>query len=396
MAGAENKTQQNKREGDRKYTRTLFWHRVRRWIVRILAVLVIAAVVYQGWMFFRERTWHSMEMTRTADHMTADGASLVNLGDTIVEYNSEGAVCMDMAGRTIWEQSFEMEHPMASIAGNVIAFADYNGRNVYVMDSTGLRGNFVTSMDVRSLTAAANGDVLCIMDGQESDWIRIYTADGQERAYFVRNMGESGYPLTAVLSPDGSQICISNLLMDGTEVHTVLSFYDLKKGDPEQNYLVSSYEYQDEIVPMLRFIDSRTCIALSDARLMFWDLSGDTPALGVNSMFSEEVQSVFTGDGRAALVFMDETANEMYRMDIYDSSGNKLSSIPFSLNYSDVQLTGRRVYINNSRNCMIFREDGAQLFNGSFDKTVLILHPPVHGRNMNALTGKELDEIELR
>ncbi len=396
MDNTENRVNSIKTEGERQYARAMLRHRTRRTLLRILAVALLCAAVYGLYTHFSSRTYDSVEMSRVTDHMTADGASLVNLGETIVEFTSEGAICLDTAGRTIWEQPFEMERPMYSTAGSVIAFVDYNGRNVYVMDTTGVRGSFTTSMDVRALTAASNGDVLCIMDGTESNWIRIFSAEGQEKVYFVRNVEESGYPLTAVLSPDGSKICISSLLMDGTQLRTVLSFYDLQKGDPEKSYLVSSYEYQDEVIPMLRFIDDRSCIAVSDARLMFWDFSGDAPTLGVNSMFSEEVQGVFTGPGRVGLLFMDKTANEMYRLDVYDSAGNKLAGIPFSLNYSAIQLTGRRIYINNARNCLIFREDGTRLVSGTFDRSVLILHPPLRGRAIYALTGKELDEIELR
>ncbi|MBR3366792.1 MAG: hypothetical protein IKG66_03245 [Lachnospiraceae bacterium] len=379
----------------RDYRRSLTAHRVRRILTRVLLAGAVICALYFGIRYYQSRHYSSMEMSPAADYIAADGASYRNLGETIVEYTSNGATCLDTAGRVLWQCSFEMEEPIVSTAGNVIAFADYNGRSVYVMNTSGELGHFTTAMDVHYLSAAENGDVLCVMDSGTSAWIRLYSVDGREKAYFVRNIDESGYPLAAALSPDGETVCISNLMMEGASVKTVLSFYDFAHGSEENSYEVSSYAYKDEVVPVVRFLNDQVCTAVSDARLMYFDVSGNAPVAGMNSMFSEQVQSLFFGDERIGLLFMDETGNEMYRLDLYDLHGSRTGSIRFSLNYTDVQLTGGRIFINNAQYCMIYAEDGREIFSGAFSRSVRVLHASKRLRNLCALTGKELEEIEL-
>ena len=124
-----------------------------------------------------------------------------NVRGNVVQYGSSGAICLDQRGKELWNVSYDMQQPIASVSGDVIAIANRGGYQIYVMNAKGLMGTIRTMLPIHTITAAENGEVAVIMNDSKVTWIRLYTADGNEIAYLTQTMAENGYPIAAAVSP---------------------------------------------------------------------------------------------------------------------------------------------------------------------------------------------------
>ena len=56
---------------------------------------------------------------------------------------------------------------MIDICQNVVAIGDYNGRNIYIMNTSGLLGQITTNRPIRNFCVASNGVVAVVLDDSD-------------------------------------------------------------------------------------------------------------------------------------------------------------------------------------------------------------------------------------
>lgn len=382
---------------DSNYLQKIARHRkdIRvRYIVVAVAVIVLI-VIMAVWAL--NRHYSQATLDKVADFVTEDGASFISLDGNIAEYSMNGASCVTPEGKTLWSITYEMEQPIAVSEGKYIAIADRSAYDIYILNtSDGQTGHIKTNMPIHSITVAQNGEVAAILDDNSSTWVRLYGKDGSEIAYFVRTMKKNGYPIAAAISPDGEVVCLANLQMDNASIKTDIQFYNFgEEGQDAAQHMVGSSSFSGEVFPVLRFVSSHTCLAVSDSRLATFDTSGSQPSNKVNSMQTEQIQGVFFGGKYTGLLFTDTTGENLYRLDLYGTDGKKKGSVGFSMDYTGIQISGNRVYINNDQECRIYKINGREVFSGSLGTSVRALIPDVHSDRISVVTENELDTMQL-
>ena len=372
-------------------------HRSRIRTYRILAAVFIVVAVLLTALFFSTKHFGRAEIIKIRDFAAEEGAICVNFDGHVLQYGPDGAACADRKGRVNWNISYEMDQPIISISGDVAAIADYGGTTIYVMNTKKQLYTVSTSLPIHKVSASESGEVAAVLDDRSKTWIRLYSKEGKEIAYFIRSMQENGYPMDVAVSPDGKTICVSSLLMKDSEVISNLSFYNFgKEGKDYDQHLVGNFEYTNEVFPYVRFMGNGTCAAASDSRLVVFDTSSVEPQNSFNNMLTEDMQGIFESGGRIALLFTDLTRENLYRLDIYGKNGKKAGSIGFTMVFNDIQIKGDRIYINNEQSMQIFTLSGREIFNGGFDRTVKVLIPSTFLRGLTAVTENEIDSIKLR
>lgn len=362
----------------------------------ILVIILIAAILAALYIQWKNKVYTQMTVMSSAEiHITQD-AHLLPFAGHLLTYSKDGAGCMDIKGNAVWNQTFEMQNPIVDMCQNVVAIGDYNGRNIYVMDTGGVMGNITTNKPVRDFCVAANGVVAVVLDDTDTTWIYLYDAQGRELAYFRTTMKESGYPVSVSISPNAQLVCVSYLFVDSGQMKTSVAFYNFGDvGQNSTNNYVSGYDYLDVIVPITRFLDNRSLFAVSDDRIMFYS-GAQKPVSEAESLISDSIQSVYYGNEYVGLVFISTETSGRYRLDVYHKSGELRQSIEFDIEYSDILFQEDRIIIYNESECLIYSSSGAEKYRGQFERAVLVLIPQSNARWYMIVTPDSIDTVELQ
>lgn len=382
---------------NRGYEEQIRIHRERIRYYRILGAVSALVVIALIALFFASRHYNRAEITKVRDFVAEEGSACVNFGGHVLQYGPNGATCANTKGRVKWSITYEMDQPIVSISGKVAAIADYGGRTIYVMNTKKQLCTISTSLPIHKVCASESGEVAAVLDDKTTTWIRLYSKEGKEIAYFIRSMEENGYPMDVAVSPNGKTVCVSSLKLKDGSVVSNLSFYNFgKAGQKYDQHMVGNFEYEKEVFPYVRFMGNGACCAASDSRFVVFDTSGTEPKNSINNMLTENLQGVFRSGDRIGLLFTDLTREYLYRLDLYGKNGKKEASIGFTMAYNDLQICGSRVYINNEQTMQIYTLSGREIFNGGFDRAVKVLIPSRTLWGLSAVSENEIDKIKLR
>ena len=361
-----------------------------------LVIVLIAAIIGALYIQWKNKVYTQIAVLSSAEISIVQGSGLLPFSGHLLTYSKDGAGCMDIKGNAVWNQTFEMQNPIVDVCQNVVAIGDYNGRNIYVMDTAGVLGNITTNKPMRDLCVASNGVVAVVLDDTDITWIYLYSATGKELASFRTTMKDSGYPISVSISPNAQLVCVSYLYVDGGQMKSSVAFYNFGDvGKNSTNNYVSGYDYLDVVVPLTRFLDDRSLFAVSDDRIMFYS-GAQKPVTAAESLISDNVQSVFYGEEYVGLVYISRESSNRYRLDVYHKSGELRQSIEFDIEYSDILFHDDQIIIYNESECTIYNSNGMEKYNGRFDKTVLELIPQSNAYRYMLVTPDSVDLVELQ
>ena len=355
----------------RKHRLTVFY--------RIALVIVLAGAVALAFYFhYKDKVYTQMSQISTKERQAISGARDLGLGNNLVTYSNDGISCMDAKGNALWNQTFEMQNPMVATCKDVLAIADYNGRNVYVMNSEKRLGEISTSKPIRNLCVAANGVVMTVQEESRVTWIYMYDSQGKELVCFRTTMSDTGYPTAISLSDNARLAGIAYTYVEAGVLQTRVAFYNFGDvGENQIDNLVSGYNYTDTLVPYLHFMNSETAFAVADNRLMIYSGS-EVPETKLERLLDQEIQAVYNSDKYIGLVFYNSSDENAYMLQVLDSIGEEVVSIPFDFNsISDARILfgEEQITIYNEKECMVYNLNGKQKFAGTFEKAVRTMIP---------------------
>lgn len=392
MFGKKEKWEGWKRE---HYADKIVKHRLRRLYQVCLAIAVLAAVGAVVWMVQKNKVYTEYTVAASFERKVAAGAKTIALADCILTYSNDGASCFDRKGKAIWNATFEMQDPIAVSCGQTIAFGDYNGRKIYVMNTQGVQGEIVTNMPIRALAVAENGVVAAVLDDSDITWIYLYNSKREEAVRFKTTMSQFGYPIDIALSPGSNLAAVSFVTEDAGTIKSSVAFYNFGEvGRNEVDNYMSGYDYR-AIVPYVRFMTSELAFAVADDRLMFYE-GAQKPVSKSEVLLEGEVRAVYHSDAHVALVSYDVTGAHKYAVNVYDSMGKKVLSQGFDIEYRNIALKGGYIYISGEGECGIYSLSGVEKFKGAMQKNISLLLPGDSVSKFTLVGPESIDEIELK
>ena len=382
----------NYKEKIRTHRLTIFY---RGALILVLIASLVAFLVVQ----WKNKIFTESVNVNSAPITIVQSAKVEKLGQNILLYSKDGASCINNTGGVLWNQTFEMQSPMVSICGDVAAIGDYNGRTIYVVNSTGQLGTVKTNLPIRDIEVSQNGVVATVLDDSEVTRIFLYDGNADTETSIVdikASMDKSGYPVNMSLSPNGKMLAISYLYVDDGEMKSTVAFFNFGEvGKNESDNYVSGYDYLNTIVPYVQFMNNSAVFAVSDDRIIFFEGS-EKPANIASSLIGEEIQGVYYNEEYVGLVFRDQTGTSIYRLDVYNTSGSKVSSQFFDIEYTDIVFNKDQIIIYNDMDCRIFNINGVDKFSGEFEKPVSLLVPTSSTYKYTVVTSSSIDTMELK
>ena len=329
----------------------------------LIPIVIGAVLVLLILLQSQARTYTTATYSKVMDLLTEESVHYYSLDTSIVSVSRDGASAMDTRGRQVWNITFDMQQPIVASAGNYMAIGDYDGSTIYLVSGKESIGTMDTNMPIRALQVAENGEVAAVLNDTNTTWIYLFDASGNTIAYFKTTMSQSGYPLAAAISPNGQVVAVSHLTIGTEQVNTSISFHNF--GAAGQNAVeknVGGFNFENEICPYLVYLNDSTCAAVTDKKLLYFT-GTDSPAQGAT---------------------------------VYDTSGNLVGTIPFSMDYTCIQLCGDRIVINDAQNLMIYSVDGTKKFGEVLDKTIRAVIPMESSSSrLTLITDTEMDSMRL-
>ncbi|MBQ7781101.1 MAG: hypothetical protein IJ405_03665 [Lachnospiraceae bacterium] len=385
-----------KSESEENFQQKLRKHRLsyvyRIGLLLLVCVVIVAIIAIQ----YNNKTYEDYDVIDTTGKAAVNGTTDIALGKYILTYSKDGAHCTDSAGNVLWDQTYEMQSPIVSICGDVVAIGDYNGRTIYVQSAEKQLGTINTNLPIRNLCVAGNGVVAAVLEDTEETWIRIYDASGKELLYFRTTMKNTGYPISVSLSPDALLCTISYIYVDAGKVKSSVAFYNFGEyGQNQIDNLVGGYDYPDTLVSYVQYMNNSTVFAVGDDSVMFFKVSQKPDAPQIY-YFDEEVRGVYYNEEYVGLVFYNEASEKRYRLDIYNAAGNLIESKEFDMDYADIVFDKDTYIIYNEKECIITTMDGVEKYNGIFKKQVRLLVPTSGKYRYTLVTDDTIDVILMR
>jgi hypothetical protein len=362
----------------------------------ILVIVLIAAVIAALVVQWENKVYTENVVVSSVETSITQDATLKYFSGYLLSYSKDGASCMDTKGNAVWNQTFEMQNPMIDICQNMVAIGDYNGRTIYIMDTTGSVGSISTTKPIRNLCVASNGVVAVVLDDTDVTLIYLYDSQGNELVHFRTTMQESGYPVSVSISPNGELVCVSYLYVDSGQMKTSVAFYNFGEvGQNNTDNYVSGYDYLDTVVPFTRFLDNKSVFAVSDDRIMFYSGS-QKPVSEAENLISDDVQSIYYGDEYIGLVFNNTEGGSRYLLNVYHKSGSLTQQIEFDIDYTDILFYKDQIIIYNETECCIYNTNGIKKYEGNFSKSARALIPLERSYSYMVVTPDSVDTIELK
>lgn len=371
----------------------VIFYRAMLFILLVIGIIAFLIIQWKNKIFTESVVTSSNSVT------IVQGANVKNLEGNVLLYSKDGASCVDEKGNVVWNRTYEMQTPMTSICGQVVAIGDYNGRSIYVMDKNGTKGTVNTNLPIRRFCVSENCVVAAVLDDADVTRIYVYNANEDTEDPIVKSqatMDKSGYPVSISLAPNGKILAVSYLHVDSGNMKSSVAFYNFGEvGKNEADNYVSGYDYMDTIVPYVQFMDNDSAFAVSDDRIVFFSGS-ERPTNIASDLLEEEVQSIYYNENYVGLVFINQSGESAYRLDVYNASGSKVHSQLFDIEYTDIVFNKDQVIIYNDLDCQICNMNGVDKFVGEFDKSTSLVIPTSSIYKYITVTTDSIDAIEMK
>ena len=378
------------------YTERIRNHRiivaVRTVAILVVAVLLVSAV-YVSW---RDKHFTESTIASVVGISDAAGADAINLGGYVLQYSKDGASCINAQGEQLWNQTYQMQNPTIHTCKNVVAIGDYNGHNIYVANTDGAMGQIETNLPIRDFCVAEQGVVAAVLDDTNVTWIYLFDSMGTTLASFKTTMQDSGYPVDVSISPSGELVCVAYLKADEGQMKTSVAFFNFGAvGQNATDNYASGYDYPGTVVPYVQFMNDSKIFAAADDRIMFFSGS-EVPTSQTEAMTGdEEIRSIYYNESYVGVVFINNTADGAYRLQVYNAQGSFITTIYFDIEYVDVFFDNDQIGIYGQNEFLLCDMNGVEKFKGSFDNAVRVMIPTNVRSKFLLVTENAIETLEL-
>lgn len=400
MTRKSNTKEQNVQESAKRenYKDKIYRHKmsaVYRFLLVVAVILILAIIVYFN---YRNHVYTSYDTVSVSTVEMATNATSMQLGQNVLVYSPDGAHCMNVKGEILWDQSFEMQNMLVSTSGDAVAFADHNGNEVYVLNSSQKICEIKTPMPIRSIAVSNVGRVAVAVADTKITWIYLYESDGSLLYEARTTMEQSGYPSAMALSPNGELMGVAFTYVDTGLVETRIAFYNFGAvGANVTDYKVNAYTYKDTVVPYFEFLDGETAVAVADDRLIMYK-GGQKPAEQAQHFIADEILAVYANNGYVGVILRSDVLEKRYKMEVFNLKAEKEGTYYLNMDYEEIVFSEDYFVAYNRKQCYIQTYKGLVKYDGDFLGAVEVMYPLGKGKGYKyvLVSKSSIDTIQLK
>lgn len=340
-------------------------HRKRLVVIGAAAVFLLAAALV---IYFRVETGYFV--LSGSDQADISGTVYEKFGSGLLKYSADGVSYVTPSGDTTWSTTYTMQAVLADVGEEAAALAERQGTQVYLFNLEGMIGQFETTLPISDVSVAEQGVVAVTLEDGDVTWVNYYDTEGNEIATDRTTIDNSGYPIDMDLSPDGLKIMVSYLQATQGSMRTEVAFYNFDSvGQSEVNNLVSSYTYENAVVPEVFFLSESVSAAVrSDGFSVY--RGTQIPEETASVSFEEEILTAFHDSSHLGFVFQSDREDYRYRIELYNLSGNRITRKYINLEYTGIRLQNGNVIVCNDQGFEVYGTGGRHKASVTYEKPV--------------------------
>ncbi len=333
-------------------------------------VVTIALVATAVGFYIEKRSYHSYKVVQSSEQEDIVSTNYVEMDGDILRYSSDEVSLVSEKMNTLWNETYQMQNPVADVNGSRAVIADKDGTTLEIYDKSGKTGSVTTSYSIIKAKVSKSGLVAAILDGGDDTWINFYSTDGSIIAENQTKVDDPGYPLDVAISEDGVVMMVTYQFVDGSDTTSYVAFYNFGDvGQNEDDRIVSGYKYEGVVVPQIQYLSNNRSVALKDNGFTIYQGS-QIPKEIKTVETDKEIVSTFYDDDMIGLVFKNDSKDKQYTMEVYTTEGQLKFTQDFNIPYTTIKLSGGNILMYNSSQICVMNSRGVQKYLGSVDGTI--------------------------
>ena len=296
------------------------------------------------------------------------GVTYDTFSDGYLKYSSYGIEYQKPYGMARWNVALSFSKPFLAMSDQYVLLGDKGGNKAILFDESGMVQEYTMKYPIIQLDVSDNGNVVAILQKDDVNYIYIYSKDGTQIADTRITVDDTGYPVTAAISPDGSKLAVSFYVVEELSGKSRMAFYDFSQQvSQETNPLTGGLDYEGTLIPKLEFLSNDRLLAYGADTSYYYDLS-DTPRELKKIHFDSQIESVFSGAHYFGYVCDNVDSSEgRFRIYLYNHRCQKKMETTLDMSYNDIKLIGDDIVATRDNELTIINKHGKILFQGELD-----------------------------
>lgn len=370
----------------------------KEWVKRIFIIVILLFVFAILYILNNSRCGYYIYKEETQTENNAN-IKYETFADGYIKYGQNGIEYQKTFGVAEWNIPVTFQNPFLVKAEPYVLLGDKNGNTLMLFDKNGKVRDFTVRYPVVQASVSEQGTIEVILQGEGSNFIQLYDKEGNIVADMRSSVDETGYPLTAAISPDGTKLVVSYLSIDGMSAKTTLAFYDFSQQLKTDGVsLIGGFDYEDFLIARLHFIDNKTVAAIGDTTTYYYNIANE-PEQTQEIAFEQNIQSIFIGEDYIGYV-LDNSENPdegKYRIRLYNKSGKKKLDTDIDMDYDSIEIRGKEIIAVQNNSCTILNTSGKILFQEELEGTSIEAVLPVKGwRTYQVVFQDKIVKMKLR
>lgn len=335
----------------------------RNIVIGVLIALVLAAIA--GVILYKYldgRTYSSYTISTSYNRDDTETAQYKEYGSGYVRYSNDGITYIDRKNNPIWNETYSMQKPQVKECGDCIAVGDINGSSIYIFDKNGLKGTVDTSLAISQIEVGSQGVVVAVLEDNTANYINMYNTDGSKVYSIKTTLEGDGYPLDISISDDATKLIASFVYVSGEEMKTNVVFYNFSEvGQNETERVVGGFNHYDNtIVADVEFVNDTTAVAVGENVVSIYNIK-EYPSLSKEINIENSIENVFWSSKYIGLILDNSETGDLYKLVVYDLSGNKVTEKTFSTQYDEIKFDSDSILLCSSNVWSVMNMNGKVL-----------------------------------
>ncbi len=370
-------------------------------IIKIVIVLVVLAALGVGAYFAKDyikkigKMYDTYSLTSETG-INSGGSSTYVLGEgCVIRYTRDGISAYNEKGSEIWNVAYTMTKPIVDVCDSYAAVADKGANTCYILDGSGKVHNLTTEHKIENVSVSGKGVAAIWMDDGSKDYISLYDKEGKRLGDIMTTTLQDGIPLAFDLSPDGTKLVTSYIILEDNKMKNQLTFYNFS--DMGSNYvdrLVGLVAYTDRLNAVVRFAGNNTVAAFSEKGIDVFGMEVTEDEKKKIVYAEENIEQISVEDGHIGVI--TRTDGGMFKLHVYDKNGNPELERELDRRYEKFSLSGKDVILYGGSSLYIVKLNGKDKANVNLSMEIKGV-VPVDGKKKYIIMGEQkLQTIELK
>lgn len=369
----------------------------RRMILILVAILVIGiGLVMTASFFFSNRCYNSCVVDKSITRNDSNNVGYRFFEGNLLKYSRNGISAVSVAGKNLWNGGYEMRQPQIDTCGGYVLVTDVTGKKFYIYNGEDEGTSIETTLPLVRAKVSANGIVAALVEDSDSNVLNIYNPYSPTERLLVEiptNVSEEGYPLDFDISPDGTSVVVSHLIVTGTEAESRVSFYNFTAVGQDKNTLVGGKSFGGQMISAIEFLDDdKAAVFYEDGFSVFGRMK--QPEIIFEKNFGETIRSVAYNEKNIAVVTAD-SGRENKELHVFSTTGKEVLNRELAYEYSEMKIYDEEIIFTGNHHCKIIRLNGHDKLNCEFEDEVEGLFPTENGSIYTLIDAKAIKTVRL-